>query len=97
MFWGSADEVALCLADSQVDGPLVTAMLQGSWVLLSHAEQAQVSQSPLQTSGLMALHEAAPAVLDRLNSLLEPNGFLLPTSWRSVVPCGHVADRAVCF
>ncbi|OLP99829.1 Protease Do-like 2, chloroplastic [Symbiodinium microadriaticum] len=42
-----------------VDGPLVTAMLQGSWVLLSHAEQA------------------APAVLDRLNSLLEPNGFLL--------------------
>eukprot|EP00439_Symbiodinium_sp_Y106_P082174 s348_g21.t1 len=44
-----------------VDGPLVTAMLQGSWVLLSHAEQA------------------APAVLDRLNSLLEPNGFLLLT------------------
>ncbi|CAE7306257.1 mdn1 [Symbiodinium natans] len=43
-----------------VDGPLVTAMVEGSWVLLSHAEQA------------------APAVLDRLNSLLEPNGFLLP-------------------
>lgn len=44
-----------------VDGPLVKAVQSGSWLLLSHAEQA------------------APAVLDRLNSLLEPDGFLLLT------------------
>eukprot|EP00392_Amoebophrya_sp_AT5.2_P004892 g4901.t1 len=42
-----------------VDGSLVQGIVDGDWVLLSHAQFC------------------APAVLDRLNSLLEPNGFLL--------------------
>lgn len=39
--------------DIEVDGPLVTAMISGSWVLLSHAEQAghhgiyRVTESPI--------------------------------------------------
>ncbi|CAD7955682.1 unnamed protein product, partial [Amoebophrya sp. A120] len=42
-----------------IDGSLVSGILEGDFVLLSHAQFC------------------APAVLDRLNSLLEPNGFLL--------------------
>jgi hypothetical protein len=42
-----------------VDGPLLTAVEQGGWVLLEHANLCN------------------PAVLDRLNPLLEPGGTLL--------------------